>query len=229
MVRDKWKQKNIDLGLCRECGKPKKHNLSACCPSCAKKASVRSAAYKKKKREEWKAEGLCYQCGKAKETEKLRCNTCHDKLMDYNIRTRKDRVSKRKEDKTCPLCGAERYKGSNYCRVHWVEKIAERYKIKGTYRDILLNKLIDSGFRCFYTKREIVPGVNASIDHMTPTSCDGERVDDIDNLVWCDKRINSMKGNYTADDFIGVCRDVVLVHGTSGVEPVETRCCNGGR
>jgi len=95
MVLEKWKQKNIDLGLCRECGKTRKHSLSACCPSCAKKASNRSAKYKKKKREEWKAAGLCYQCGKAKETEKLRCNKCHEKLMEYNYRTRKKREGER--------------------------------------------------------------------------------------------------------------------------------------
>ena len=211
MVLEKWKQKNIDLRLCRECGKPRKHSLSACCPSCAKKASNRSSAYKKKKREEWKEAGLCYQCGKAKETEKLRCNMCHDKLMAYNFKTRKVRENRRISESTCIQCGDElshkSHKLCDKCLFKEYAKHATKTKNNWGY---LRDLLVKQDYKCAYTGENIVFGLNASIDHIIPKSHNDYPGDkELSNLCWTTKRINIVKNILSRDEFVNLCKKVI--------------------
>ncbi len=59
--------------------------------------------------------------------------------------------------------------------------------------------------KCHYTGLEIEIGSTAGIDHMLPVSraCvfGPTKVYHPDNLVWCHKSINLLKGDRTADEF----------------------------
>ncbi len=73
----------------------------------------------------------------------------------------------------------------------------------------LYNKLIEQDFKCYITGRELVLGLNASLDHVIPRSKDKELSKKIDNLKWCDKSVNFVKRDLTIDEFISLCRDVI--------------------
>ena len=56
---------------------------------------------------------------------------------------------------------------------------------------------------CAYSDRKLVPGLNASIDHITPVFKRG--LDDINNLQWVDTQINTMKTDMDHSNFLSTC------------------------
>ena len=59
---------------------------------------------------------------------------------------------------------------------------------------------------CVYTGESLTPGVNASLDHKTPTSRGGDNA--ISNLQWVTMRINSFKNYLTHNEFIELCGSI---------------------
>jgi 5-methylcytosine-specific restriction endonuclease McrA len=59
--------------------------------------------------------------------------------------------------------------------------------------------------KCFYTGLPIELGSTAGLDHKLPVSraatLGPDRVFHPDNLVWCHKSVNMLKGDMTADEF----------------------------
>lgn len=70
----------------------------------------------------------------------------------------------------------------------------------------LKEKLEAQNFKCAYTGEAIVPGINASIDHIVPASRGGS--DGPENLQWVSKVINLMKTSMTHDEFIAMCKRI---------------------
>jgi hypothetical protein len=52
----------------------------------------------------------------------------------------------------------------------------------------------------------LVPGVNASLDHVQPRKLGGK--DDVSNLAWVDVAVNFAKRDLTKDAFFELCREV---------------------
>lgn len=73
----------------------------------------------------------------------------------------------------------------------------------------MLEKLVSQNFKCFYTGLPLVPGVNASIEHIKPKSKNPELRKDINNLVWIRTEVNSMRNNYTFEKFLMLCEACV--------------------
>lgn len=211
MAYQKWHQKNLESGLCKDCGKQKKHATSILCPSCAKKHSNRSSLYKKRKRKEWRAAGLCYECGKSKETNKLRCNKCHKKLMAYNIKTRKLRELRRKKDGVCYKCGAPvSYKSHNLCTVCLFKKYSDHATGVTKHWKFLQDLLSVQDYKCPYTGETIVFGLNASIDHIIPRTHKNYPGDnDLNNLCWTTQKTNLIKNNMDKSELILFCEAVI--------------------
>ena len=65
-------------------------------------------------------------------------------------------------------------------------------------------KLGSQQYMCAYTGEKLVPGVNASIDHLVPRSRGGN--DAPDNLHWVSFRVNVMKGDMTHEEFLALCK-----------------------
>src|SRR5262245_33107870 len=57
--------------------------------------------------------------------------------------------------------------------------------------------------------KPLIPGVNAYIDHVYTRSQRQDLSSDLDNLGWCDKWINCMKGYLSYREFIELCRAIV--------------------
>jgi hypothetical protein len=93
--------------------------------------------------------------------------------------------------------------------MHFIEHIARKYGVPSTLYETLLHKLEITEFVCFYTGIALVPGKNACIDHLYSRSQHPDKISEIDNLVWCDKWINRMKGHMSYQDFIDLCQKIV--------------------
>ena len=64
--------------------------------------------------------------------------------------------------------------------------------------------------RCAYTGVKILPGINASIDHIHPRSLYPERARDVKNMRFVDRRVNQAKNNMTLPQFVRMCKSVLL-------------------
>jgi 5-methylcytosine-specific restriction endonuclease McrA len=62
--------------------------------------------------------------------------------------------------------------------------------------------------KCVYTGVPLIPGVNASIDHKTPTARGGTKT--LDNLQWITNDINHTKGAMCHEDFVAMCIGVAM-------------------
>jgi hypothetical protein len=60
-------------------------------------------------------------------------------------------------------------------------------------------------FKCPYTGLKLVPGENASLDHIKPVSKFPELACEISNVEWVHKKINWMKMDWDKQDFIDFC------------------------
>lgn len=117
------------------------------------------------------------------------CKSCN------NARTRNKRISDTQQG-LCKNCSQGRLKGSSLCLFHFVK---QNYKKSNALTELLINKLYAQKFECYYTGTLLLPGVNASLDHICPISKQGE--DSPDNLVWVDFSVNRMKRNASTSYF----------------------------
>ncbi len=215
MAYDKTQQSRIDAGLCKDCGSPRNEDgTSVLCRPCASKAAKRATARLAKVREKRLEDGLCFGCGAQRDGETVYCSSCKAKHKAkyparYDIKHSQTRRKRNDAAGVCRECGKERYHESNYCHHHFIANIARPYKIPVDLWEILLQKLEQSDFTCFYTGKQLVPGINACVDHLSSRSQHPDKISELDNLVWCDKWINRMKGHMSYQDFIALCQTIV--------------------
>lgn len=81
------------------------------------------------------------------------------------------------------------------------------------------------GGRCAYTGRRLVPGVNASVDHVVPRARGGR--DELANLVWCCAEVNRAKTDLTPADFRALCVEVLAHHAAQNACANEVFAGNG--
>lgn len=62
-----------------------------------------------------------------------------------------------------------------------------------------------------YSGRRLVPGQNASLDHLVPRSRGG--TDTLENLQWVDLKVNLMKTDLMHDEFLALCAQICATHG----------------
>ena len=220
MAYDKTQQTRIVAGLCKDCGNPRgADGTTIRCRECATKIAKRASARKERLRQEWEATQLCYNCGAMRDNETVLCTPCREKKNKHGREYAEIRRVKHTSSGMCKKCGKDRYSQSNYCRMHFMENIARKYGVPMALYEVLLQKLENANFTCFYTAIPLIPGVNACVDHLYPRSLHPDRLSDLDNLVWCDKWINRMKGSMSYQEFISLCQTIV----NRACQPVERR------
>lgn len=113
----------------------------------------------------------------------------------------RQKALKRFTEGICFFCSAPRLKTAKVCLKHAVYLIVRRYDIKEKVKltNLLVEKLKEQEFKCYYTGVPIYPTINATVDHLTPKNKNGS--DDISNLVWCEASINRLKCDYTEQEF----------------------------
>jgi 5-methylcytosine-specific restriction endonuclease McrA len=108
----------------------------------------------------------------------------------------------------CEFCGAQRAYASRHCLLHWVRtsSVATGNGTLAFARQVL-NLLERQGFRCALSGLPLIPGQNASLDHIVPRARGGTH--ELSNLQWVTTDINNAKWALGADEFIALCRAVV--------------------
>ena len=93
------------------------------------------------------------------------------------------------------------------CLDHWFANVASNWlSTRSLWKDLKAIWEKQSG-RCIFTGDELVPGVNASLDHIVPLSRGG--TNSLDNVQWVLYRVNKMKGDMLESEFLDMCRKVL--------------------
>jgi len=100
------------------------------------------------------------------------------------------------------------------CMHHWFECVGRNYglTIKNGGIEILKALWEEQGSRCALTGAQLVPTVNATLDHILPQSRGGTHAKS--NLQWVTRRSNEAKNDLTTHEFLELCRSVLLRHET---------------
>jgi hypothetical protein len=127
----------------------------------------------------------------------------HGKLRD----TYRDRVLAGQ----CVFCKEAATAGA-FCQKHWFKNIGTPYKLGNRAGIEFLRRIWDeqSGL-CAVTGEKLIPGHNASLDHIVPVSKGGTSTRE--NLRWVLLEINRAKSNMTHEEFVAMCFKVVRVQG----------------
>ncbi len=146
------------------------------------------------------------QCGNDTKPSKSRCEICH---AEHKYQTNNKRA-KLREIGYC-MCGQTKTSIGAHCQKCWFKSISyTATKSKENYGDLWI-MLEKQGYKCGYTGVELIPGINASIDHIKPQALGGSN--ELENLIWCDLKINYMKRDMTIQDFILACSQIVATTG----------------
>ena len=155
-----------------------------------------AAAYSRAKRAQAKAAGLCVNCRRRpaliKRTQCDRCTivSVMKEAMKYDRSKRKKASSQARG-----TCYVPYY--SQDLRESWNQQVIEKW----------------TG-RCSYSGIPIELGSTAVLDHKIPVAradvFGPAKVYHPDNLVWCHKAINMLKGDMTADEFASWLRNDLL-------------------
>jgi hypothetical protein len=92
------------------------------------------------------------------------------------------------------------------CEVHYLQNRAEFALGSTAHAPAIKQKLVDQGFRCYYTGVPLVLGVNDSLDHVLSSVKHPDLRGSLANVVWCTREINVMKNGMDADEFVAMCR-----------------------
>lgn len=220
-------QRNIDTGF-------------STCTMCRKRFSSYRKKYRHNKEKKLCKDNLCLQCGlKKAEQDRTRCSDCleyHRKKA--REKQNKNRVSglciycgkniPRKNKFSCKKCATRRKTptgrchncklptmehSSCYCKKHWFIGTSKQRLNDGTVGAgrFLEELLVNQNYKCPYTGKILIPGVNCWLDHILPTSRFPELKYNKNNVEWVDKTVNLCKHNRTKEEFIKLCKQVVVM------------------
>ena len=132
-----------------------------------------------------------------------RCQPCIDK--------RKAKYRARVERGECVRCKKTAITGQ-FCLHHWFCNLSVA-KGRGVTAAQLAALWEKQDGICALSGQHLVPGFNASIDHILPTARGG--LDVIENLQWVTIHVNRAKLALTVEEFITMCHQVVKTHESS--------------
>ncbi len=195
-------RKKIDI--CTICGLLKARANKRTCSSCGRKQVESSTKYQSVVR----LYGKCITCRKLNTTPYSKCSLCLNKSNSY---LKKARLEAKITGKCLSCLKVNRLDNLILCLDCWFKEKA-RLHLGSSHRTGELKVLWSKRKgKCYYTNIELIPGVNASIDHKLPISKYPNSINNIDNLVWCAIRVNEGKQDQTSEEYIDLCRQVVRV------------------
>lgn len=175
-------------GLCIQCGASVSGNKM--CDKCASVAKTTNARRK--------AAGLCRICGVPAENGRVMC--------EKHLAEQRQRHHERKAAGLCSTCGKPLDTENSHCFTCWLRNRATSHLGSSKLWPVLLGVWNKQGGICPYTGEVLVPGRNASLDHITPVARGGSN--DPDNLEWISTRVNIAKSDMTRDEFIAFVRSL---------------------
>lgn len=181
----------IENQLCTTCGISLTVTKYHTCQDCRNK-SVSKVTNKNKER---KNLGVCITCGKDSQF-KTYCPQCA-KIRSNNSSLRKKRKI---QEGYCRCCEKNKATIKTLCVNCWYkDKAYDNCNDRTKWKE--LKYLIEQqNYKCSYTGITLIPGVNASIDHIIPRSLGGSN--ELSNLQWVDLSINKMKADILPERFL---------------------------
>ena len=106
--------------------------------------------------------------------------------------------------------------GDRYCFKHWLLSIGNKYGLKLKNGGVELMEALwnEQSGMCALTGEKLIPGHNASLDHILPRCRGG--TNDKSNLQWVEKRVNWFKRAYTNNELVPMC--LKIAHHTERIE-----------
>lgn len=109
----------------------------------------------------------------------------------------------------CRFCKNVHLKEQKVCAICYLKVLAKNNLNSRKHGEKLYLKLIEQNYKCYLTGKPIELGVNASLDHVVPRSRNPDLAYDLDNIKWCDTKVNFMKKDLVIDEFIEICKQII--------------------
>lgn len=222
------RQRHKELGLCSECDAPALGSQTRCercfrrqkvarenmrkkglCAACGAEPRLEGFTIGATCRENFRAKivalrgsGTCIACGLRPifiERSTTRCLECCDANKAKAMASRRSRL----ERGTCADCGLAPPSVRIQCLRCWYDNVAQRYRIDAAD---LCQLWEHQGGCCALTGETLIPGVNASLDHVVPVKRGGTA--DITNVRWVTIIVNQAKRDFGDPDFFDMCRKI---------------------
>jgi hypothetical protein len=149
--------------------------------------------------------GMCTACGKPNGSQsKWRCLACQKRGLEL--------VRARIAVGICLGCKQPALPTVQHCLRHWFARTGGTHGLNAKNGGVQMLKEIwaEQGGRCALTGAILEPGVDASLDHKIPRSRGGDS--SRGNLQWVTTSVNWAKSNLSSEDFVEMCRLVILRH-----------------
>ena len=187
-------------GMCVQCGQRKSRKNKVLCTKC----NQRRQAYLKQKRKKMKKNGLCVRCGaKIEKPGVERCNACRARRAVHDHARYKRLVA----SNICHRCGKKKgQKHHSLCENCWFKNMASRVFGDASKWGKIRDKFKKQGGKCAYSGTKLMPGRNASLDHIVPKSRGG--TNRLSNLQWVDRGVNTMKSNMSHEKFLRLVKKI---------------------
>ncbi|MCX6748696.1 MAG: hypothetical protein NT076_03755 [Candidatus Pacearchaeota archaeon] len=135
----------------------------------------------------------------------------------YNSKEKKrahDRkyMNNQKEKGLCIFCKNKNLPDSRLCESHFFKSKATAILRDRKKWEELKDLFYAQNKKCFITGKELVLGINASLDHLEPISKSPELASDVSNVRWVDREINLMKRDTPILEFIETCHLISKRH-----------------
>lgn len=190
-ARQRWRES----GLCPRCGDIPLEGFVQCERCNARSSRWDGAKLRRTRRES----GLCIDCGAQATEGRQTCSPCRDKDRE----DRRIANAKIAEAGLCQRCRVDKASIGVFCEECWYKGRAQGSLGSSARWQELKALLIAQGFRCAYSGKLLILGPDATIDHKIPRSRGG--TNDIWNLHWVSRRVNTMKTDFTHEEFIRAC------------------------
>ncbi len=141
---------------------------------------------------------------------KMQTDSCKKWRLANLEKVRNDQIVLRKRHIQSGLCGNCTEKlmenSKTVCIKHYFAGVAGKIGLKTKDWEKLKHILESQNHICPYTGKKLTPGVNASVDHILPSSRFPELKSDLSNIEWVDLKVNEVKSDFTRAEFIEICK-----------------------
>ncbi len=132
---------------------------------------------------------------------------------DYRKRIQEKEKSRRMAYSNAGLCrcGRERFYDSAQCKLHWAVSVGSTAgNSSNKFASKILIILEKQDYKCMLTGKTLIPGDNASLDHIIPKVKGG--INNVENLQWVTLQANRAKGVMLLQEFLIFCKRVIAHH-----------------
>lgn len=209
-------------GLCVRCGKLSAVEGKTFCQVHLERNNLAHT----KVREVRRTKGLCRHrtCNQQAVEGKAFCVKHLTNNRSAGLKRRQDRIVQG----CCATCGKQpSVQNVKQCTTCILKELAHYlWKDRARWKD-LENLYEKQNGMCPYFGKKLTIGIDASIDHITPSSKGG--TSDISNLQWAHKRANWMKGDQSEDKFLKECVEITAYRIKESMEPENPSCTRDSR